>query len=685
VEGDALQMLYASAEEALAEAVSRLGFSGAQIPLRPIALPDRWGITSNIAFVIGKKDAHAVAQRLAETLSLILAGDSRFSGILAEKGYVNLLFNSAEVARLILEAVLKNPNYGKGSPQPAERILVEYSQPNTHKAFHIGHLRNAVLGNALVRILRFYGHEVLSATYPGDTGAHVFKTLWAYLRFHEGEEPPSAGASRWLGEIYAKGHREEAEAEEAALRAISRMLAAAARAFSVSMVADGIADFLNLNPEDREELVAMAQVALKGEDAFLEAVPSHKFLVSRLLRGLASALAEHESTLLASGICTPADLDAIRRHLRIEEEIREIFLRWERRDPEIVSLWEKTREWSLADFSRIYDQLGIQFDLSFYESEMEEPGKAIVRELLDRGIARESDGAIVVPLDDLLGNQSGLGTLLILRSDGTPVYATKDLALAKIKFEKFQIDRSIYVVSSQQSHYFKQIFATLKLWGFPQSEKCFHLAYEIVTLPEGMMSSRKGNVVLYDDLAELLFEKALATVSEKAPHLSPEEREEIARRVADGAMKFTMIYRENSRVLVFDPDESLNFEGRSAPYLQYGYARATRILEKASFSVSADDPEVFLFPDLTLNEIRLLKSLQEFPAVVRRAASEFAPHHLAQYLFALTQTFNDFYHTCPVIQAEPSLRKPRLALVEAYRLVAAAGLSLLGIRLLERM
>jgi arginyl-tRNA synthetase len=678
-------MLHASAEDAMTEAISRLGDSVARVPLRSITLADRWGITSNVAFLIGKENARAVAERLAGELATLLAADPRFSEVRAEKGYVNILFSPAEVARLILNAVLTNPDYGQGSPRSPERILVEYSQPNTHKAFHIGHLRNAVLGSALVNILRFYGHEVLSATYPGDTGAHVFKTLWAYLRHHKGEEPPAVGASRWLGDIYAEGHREEAEAEEAALRASARMLAAAARTFSVPLVAEGIAQFLNLAEPHRGELLAITQIALKGEDAFLEAVPSHRYLVTRLLRGLHSALPESRETLLSAGLCRPEDLDGVGRYLVLDDDLRAIFARWENRDPEIVDLWQKTRAWSLADFNRIYAELGIRFDHSFYESEMEEPGKAIVRELLARGIARESDGAVVVPLDELTKGDGALGTLLILRSDGTPLYSTKDLALAKIKIDQFGIDRSIYVVSTQQSQYFRQVFATLRLWGFPQADKCVHLAYEIVTLPEGMMSSRKGNVVLYDDLAEMLRRKALETVSEKAPHLSKDEREEIAHRVADGAMKFTMIYRENARVLVFDPDESLSFEGRSAPYLQYGFARATRIVEKAGFAVSPDDLQCIQFPILHPNEIRLLKHLQEFPDVIARAASEFAPHHVAQFLFALTQAFNDFYHTCPVIQAEAPLRKPRLALVQAYRAVAAKGLSLLGIMPLERM
>lgn len=683
---EVLDSLYSAARVALEEALEHLGFRDVEIPLRPIALPDRWGIASNVGFLLAGKDAPALAVRIAAEVSQALGHDKRFAECKAERGYVNILFSPTEVARVILRSILTQSDYGAGNPDPPESVMVEYCQPNTHKAFHIGHLRNAVLGNALVRILSFYGHRVIAATYPGDTGAHVFKTLWAYLKNHKDEEPPRTGASRWLGDIYAGGYRLEADAEEAALRAVSRMLANAAKTFSVPLVAEGIAQYLNLSDGHLQEVAAIAQVALKGEEAFLEAYPTHKYLVTRMLRALQTALETDGQTLISSGLCSEADLEALRDYFQIFREIQSIFTRWENRDPEIVALWEKTRAWSLADFNRIYEELGVRFDVSFYESEMEEPGKAIVGELLEKGIARESDGAVIVPLDDW-ADQLGesLGTLLILRSDGTPLYSTKDLALAKIKFEKYKIDRSIYVVSTQQTRYFKQIFATLKLWGFPQADKCYHLAYEIVTLPEGMMSSRKGNVILYDDLAEMLRNKARAVVSEKAPYLSDDERSEIASRVADGAIKFTMLSRENPRVLVFDPDESLNFEGRSAPYIQYGYARATRILEKAGALDEAVHPEALLFPVLDPSEIKLLKHLQEFPVVIARAATEFAPHHLAQYLFLLTQAFNDFYHTCPVIQAEPALRMCRLNLVKAYRAVVFRGLSLIGIAPLERM
>jgi len=672
-------------EEVLRNLLAEEGFVVKEIPFREIPFSDQWGVSTSVAFILGRGNASSVADNLSQKLQKYLKEKPFIQKVEARNGYLNFYFSLPEVAKMTLSEILQNPEYGKGSAI-AERVMVEYSQPNTHKAFHIGHLRNVCLGLALSNILKFAGYTVLTANYLGDTGAHVIKCLWGYLKFHKGKEP-EVERGRWLGEVYAEAHQILTEAETRAYKVVAGIMRKGAETFSLDMAVEGIAQFLRLPSQVQEELKALFQIALKGDDAFLEAVESYSFLLNTLFRELQKNLGEYESTLLQMGLLTPEDLRTLHQHFSYQDELKNLFQKWEARDPELVELWEKTREWSIQDFQRIYEELGVHFDVWFYESEMEEPGKEIVKVLLQKGVAEISEGAVIVDLDRYSGDEKkGLGVLMILRSDGTPLYSTKDLALAKIKFEQYGIDRSIYVVAAPQSLYFQQLFQVLSLWGFPQARQCYHLSYEIVSLPEGTMSSRAGRVVLFDELAQMLRRKARETVEEKMPHLSPEEKDSIAFSVADGAMKFTMLSRENHKVLIFDPDEAVDFEGRSAPYLQYAHARATRILEKSGLPVDAVKiTREMEIPSLTPFEAKLVLTFQEFPSIIRRAAKELKPHLLTTYLYEMAQEFSDFYHHCDVIHSEEPVRNLRLALVASFRQILRTGLQLLGIYPLERM
>jgi arginyl-tRNA synthetase len=361
-----------------------------------------------------------------------------------------------------------------------------------------------------------------------------------------------------------------------------------------------------------------------------------------------------------------------------EREVKATFQEWERQDPDLLALWRETRGWSLDEFHAIYDELGVAFDSWFYESEVEAEGRRIVQELLERGIAEISEGLPVVKIDERLGlDRERYRTLPILRSDGTTLYSTKDLALAKRKFEEYGIDRSIYVIDVRQSLYMQQIFKILELWGFPQADKCYHLAYEFVTLPEGVMSSRKGNVTLYEDVVDEALRRARAIIDEKNPELSEAQKAEISRQVAIGSLKYYMLSRDRNRVIVFDWDEALSFDGQAAPYIQYAHARACRILERAETAV--DPAAERVYADLVPEEMNLIQEIGRFGAEVERAVSGYNPLQIANYVYGLAKVFNDFYHACPVNQAPEPVRSARLGLVAAARQVLANGLGLLGI------
>ena len=542
---------------------------GLAIPLFPIAASEtRSGKKLNVP-----KRAQELAQGIKSYLGDSLTG---FSHAEAVNGYLNLYFSTSEYASRVVDTVLEaGLDYGRGIDQD-QTVMVEYSQPNTHKAFHVGHLRNVILGGSICRILEFAGNNVIRANYLGDIGLHVVKWMWNYLKNHAGETP-DADRTHWMNQIYAE------------------------------------ADRLFQEPEN-------------------------------------------------------------------EAEVRELYARWNAKDPEIVELWKKTRQWSLEGFEQIYNQLDESFDRVYFESEVEESGSNMVEGLIESRIAQDErpDGPVFIDLDGILGTEDEYRVLVVLRSDGSSLYATKDLPLAIQKFLEYDLDKSIYVIDVRQSLYLKQIFKTLEILGYEWADKLYHLAYELVNLPGNVtMASREGTVVLFDDLIKEATSRAFAIVDEKNPELSEGVKDEIAEAVALGALKYTMLSRDNTKVVTFDWDAALDFNGQAAPYIQYAHVRAGSILRRAG----AELPQQADFPDdLHQAEVDLIELMTRLPVEVLRAAEDYRPLIIANLSFDLAKAFNDFYNTCQVLNAEQGVREYRLRLVAAAQQVIANSLNLLGIR-----
>ncbi len=549
----------------------------------PVPFSGEWGISTSF-FKVAALEAKSekslnVPQRAEEIAQLVaenLPPQEYFSRIEAAGGYLNLYFDSRLFSARVVNTVLSTEFFGKGDPK-GKTLMVEFSQPNTHKAFHVGHLRSAILGDAVCRILEFAGHDVIRANYYGDIGLHVIKWLWNYQKFHSGETPP-ADATRWMGDLYAEAIRR-----------------------------------LEENPG-------------------------------------------------------------------LESEIRELYGRWDRQEPEIVDLWKQTRQWSVDGFRDLYDVLDIHFDRFYANSEVEIQGKEMVDELIKKGIAEDlrPDDAVIVRLDDLLGlKKEKYRVLVILRSDGTALYSTEELALAKLKFEEYSLDKSIYVVDVRQSLHFQQVWKTLEIAGFSWAENLEHLSYELVNLPGNVvMASREGTVVLLEDLIREAKSRAFEVVEEKNPDLNQEEKKDIARAVGLGAIKFPMLDRENTRIVTFDWETALDFNGQAAPYIQYAHVRANSILKKADGLPAADIDPVY---ELDPTEVSLIENISQFPAVIQNAAREYKPLHLTHALYEVARSFNAFYRQAPVLTADPEVRDFRLQLVEASRIVLSTGLNLLGI------
>jgi len=374
-----------------------------------------------------------------------------------------------------------------------------------------------------------------------------------------------------------------------------------------------------------------------------------------------------------------------------DAERREMLRKWDAGDPYVHELWRVTRDWSLEEFRDILHMLDIKMDVWFYESEANKLGKEIVDELIVKGIAedeRAQGGPVIVKIDEKLGlTKEKYRTMVILRSDGTTLYSTKDLALAKQKFEKYHVDRSIYVVDFRQNLHFQQIFKILELWGFPQASKCYHLSYGYVTLPEGAMSARRGRVVLFKEVYDEAIKRVLAVESERSGNVPENERVKIAEQIGLAALVYSMLSVDNNKDIVFDINEALSFDGRTGPYIQNAHVRANSILKKSNVEGQTLTLQHAIFDyELTKHEIELIEQISRFPNAVQQAANEYRPLVMAAYTYDLANAFHSFYHAVPVLQTESEdVRNARLRLVAAARQTIANALRLLDIQAPEVM
>lgn len=365
---------------------------------------------------------------------------------------------------------------------------------------------------------------------------------------------------------------------------------------------------------------------------------------------------------------------AIDEHPEYKKEVEEVQQKLESGDRHLVALWRKTRAWSLAEIKAVFSELGVPVRRFYFESEMEGPGKRMVADLLKKGIAKKSQGATIIDLES-----EGLGAFLIMKSDGTTLYATKDLALAKRKFEDYPLDLSVHVVDSRQTLYFKQLFAALRKIGF--EKPMVHLPFEFVTLKEGAMSSRLGNVVTYEDLRDQMVAKAAEETRKRHGDWKQAKVAETAKAIALGAMAVTMLRQDTDRKIVFDMDEALSFEGFTGPYLQYTLARVKGIGKKAGRSRAKAGQVAFA----TREERTLLSDIARYPELVERAAIAYRPALLVAYLFEVAKHFAEFYERVPVLKADPAERAARLKLVEAVGTVLESAFIILGIPVVGEM
>lgn len=631
-----------------------------------------------------------------------------FSVIEAVGPYLNFTINKANLAEEIIPRILDG-SFLAARPAKAERVMIEYSQPNTHKAFHVGHTRNVALGDALVRLFEWAGYPVIAANYIGDVGAHIAKCLWYYTRYFKGPAPQQ-NRGEFLGEMYVKATEllEFSDLTRAPYPGVVSAKVEAIAPHPHPSQEQPPWQIVRLSVGSRTATVVCGGTGFAVDDVVAYAPPGIRFLGREVLTadkgGIKSegmicseselGLSEERNRIFVFTPTTKTNqeiaevmrnkdlpegitsvVDEMRRR---EREVSEILQALEKHETKIYELWKETKDWSLQEFYAIYAWLNSRFDHYFFESEVAEAGKRIVKKGLDSGIFVRSEGAIGA---DLTAYQ--LPFFLLLKSDGTGLYSTKDLALAERKFSEFQIDRSIYVVDAGQSLHFQQVFKTLELLGYENAKKCYHLAYGKVETPDGKMSSRKGNMILFSQLKNLLSEKIMGEFLNKyIGDWSDEEITQACHRIAVATIKYGMLNQDNNKSIVFDLNEWTARTGNTGPYLLYAYARIRSILREAG-----EPPQTIQWATLTHDsEQELLRHMLRFPEVVESAVERYEPQMVCGYLYDLAKLFSRMYADCPVLRADsPELKWARLRLIDGTSRILKMGLELLGIQTLERM
>ena len=390
---------------------------------------------------------------------------------------------------------------------------------------------------------------------------------------------------------------------------------------------------------------------------------------------------EEVKQLVAQGM----DEEKAKQEAPLIKEAHEMLVRWEQNDPEVRGLWKTMNDWVYAGFDETYKALGVGFDKIYYESDTYLEGREKVEEGLEKGFFyRREDGSVWA---DLTGE--GLDEKLLLRSDGTSVYMTQDIGTAKLRFQDFPIDKMIYVVGNEQNYHFQVLSILLDKLGFKWGKDLVHFSYGMVELPNGKMKSREGTVVDADDLVATMIEDAYKMSEDKIKKLegiTEEETREIARVVGMGALKYFILKVDARKNMLFDPEESIDFNGNTGPFIQYTYARIRSILRKAAEQGISIPENLPVNTELSEKEISLIQHLNGFTATLRQAGADYNPASIANYCYELVKEYNQFYHDFSVLREENADKQAvRLALSSAVAKVVKNGMSLLGIEVPERM
>lgn len=489
--------------------------------------------------------------------------------------FVNFYFDYEKISSELLKSVHENKKYAHNFIGKNKKVLIEYPSQNTHKEFHIGHLRNVVIGNTIVNLYKKSSFDVKAINYVNDFGNHVVKCLW-YILNHKPEilKDKTKQNQKYLGQLYSEAN-----------------------------------NFIKDNPQ-------------------------------------------------------------------VEEDIKDFQVKFENKDKEIIKLWKKTRQWSIVGFKKLMQELKVNHESIIYESEFKNKGQKIVDKLLAKKIAQIGEGgAVIVDL-----NKYNLDTALLRKSNGTGLYVTADLSLAEYKFKKYKIDESIYITAAEQDFYFRQLFKILDLDGF--REKLTHISYGLINLPSGKMSSRLGNIILYEDLKNDIHDILYKETKEKNKSWSDKKIEKNLKILTQAVLKFSIQKHEANKNITFDIKEALSFEGYNALYVLYSIVRIKSLFRKNKIN-NFKNIDYKLFD--SVEEKNILKLLLQYDEIIIKALENYNPAVITKYSFELAKAFNDFYSKHNILGAEENIKNARMFLADSVALVLKDALAILSIDTVEEM
>jgi arginyl-tRNA synthetase len=515
--------------------------------------------------------------------------------------------------------VSQQTDYGK-QPANGKKVMVEFSSPNTNKPLHLGHIRNILLGWSMSQILEAIGNEVFKVQIVNDRGIAVCKSMLAWLKYGKGTTPTS----------------------------------------TTTKPDHFVGKYYVLFEQHFKEEYKEWQESSEGQAVYQDKKKEDE--------SAADFFSRYKNLYF-------------NQYSQLGKEARDLLLSWEAGDEEAIGLWKKMNGWVYAGFETTYSKLGVSFDKLYFESDTYLLGKEMVEKGLAKGVFYPcEDGSVEIDLSD-----AKLDKKKILRSDGTSLYVTQDLGTANQRYEDFGVDKMVYVVADEQNYHFEVLFEVLKRLGEPYAQDLYHLSYGMVDLPTGKMKSREGTVVDADDLIAEVIQEVEANSEERDTlnELSPEEKATIIKQVGLAALKFFIIKVHPKKRMTFDPQESVDLQGQTGPYVQNAFVRIQSVLRKFEGAAASEAKN---YQKLEAEEKELILQLFAFPKAIEEAARDYDPSNIAQYVYQLAKSYHKFYHDHSILNAATApARDFRLALSQAVANTLQFGMQLLGIEMPKRM
>jgi arginyl-tRNA synthetase len=614
-----------------------------------------------------EETAQTIGAYLVEHAEIV----SRFNVV---KGFLNLVVTDKAWAE-VFASIYANKNYGS-LPDNGKEMMIEYSSPNTNKPLHLGHLRNNFLGYSVAELYHAAGYNVHKVQIINDRGIHICKSMAAWKLYGNGETPESTGlkGDKLVGKYYVEFEKQYRKQ---------------------------VSDLVNrLNNE--KPLINYFQNHLESSIVLTIQFGNDKYILNRDSKD--QSLFDFTNNIIELIKKNFEDIDDYKLgvqkgfeiwHLWIQEIInqptiftlaKQMLLKWEAKDPEMVQLWKTMNGWVYSGFDATYKRMGVDFEKLYYESDTYLLGKEEVLKGVEKGIFfKKEDGSVWVDL-----TADGLDQKVLLRSDGTSVYMTQDIGTAILRFRDFpKIEGQVYTVGNEQEYHFKVLFLILGKLGYEWARKCYHLSYGMVDLPTGKMKSREGTVVDADDLMQEMVDEARRQTLElgKIDELNETESGQLFEMIGLGALKFFLLKVDPKKRMMFDPNESIQLQGFTGPFIQYTHARIRAILRKAeSMNITVADVDLKSVVSLEPSERDALHLLSLFENKIKEAAKDYSPAVIANYAYDLAKQYNQFYQNIPIFnETDPVKLKFRIALSASISAAIKKSMKLLGISVPERM